>query len=111
MSGELLEFANGTMGQREPVKDMARILGRWVDVMAARTFAQSTVDELAQYSPVPVINALTNATLQISEGLLDKRSQSPARAYTQRMSAPNIRTIDDGVRGLRLETAPANEVL
>jgi ornithine carbamoyltransferase len=53
-------MANGTMGQREPVKDMARILGRWVDVMAARVFAQSTVDELAQYSPVPVINALSD---------------------------------------------------
>jgi ornithine carbamoyltransferase len=53
-------MANGTMGQREPVKDMARILGRWVDVMAARVFAQSTVDELAQYSSVPVINALSD---------------------------------------------------
>jgi ornithine carbamoyltransferase len=53
-------MANGTMGQREPVKDMARILGRWVDVMAARVFAQSTVDELALYSPVPVINALSD---------------------------------------------------
>ncbi len=53
-------MANGTMGQREPVKDMARILGRWVDVMAARVFAQSTVDELAEYSEVPVINALSD---------------------------------------------------
>jgi ornithine carbamoyltransferase len=53
-------MANGTMGQREPVKDMARILGRWVDVMAARVFSQSTVDELAQYSEVPVINALSD---------------------------------------------------
>jgi ornithine carbamoyltransferase len=53
-------MAGGTLGQREPVKDMARILGRWVHVMAARVFAQSTVDELAQYSPVPVINALSD---------------------------------------------------
>ncbi|MEI9815380.1 MAG: ornithine carbamoyltransferase [Acidobacteriota bacterium] len=53
-------MANGTMGQREPVKDMARILSRWVHVMAARVFTQSTVDELAQYSEVPVINALSD---------------------------------------------------
>jgi ornithine carbamoyltransferase len=53
-------MAGGTLGQREPVKDMARILGRWVHVMAARVFAQSTVEELAQYSPVPVINALSD---------------------------------------------------
>lgn len=53
-------MANGTMGQREPVKDMARILGRWVHIMAARVFAQATVDELAQYSGVPVVNALSD---------------------------------------------------
>src|SRR4051794_9195607 len=40
-------MAGGTLGQREPVKDMARILGRWVHVMAARVFAQLTVEELA----------------------------------------------------------------
>ena len=59
MGGDTVQ-ANGTMGQREPVKDMARILGRWVDGMAARVFAQSTVDELAQYSGVPVVNALSD---------------------------------------------------
>lgn len=59
MGGDTVQ-ANGTMGQREPVKDMARILGRWVHGMAARVFAQSTVDELAQYSGVPVVNALSD---------------------------------------------------
>lgn len=52
--------ANGTIGQREPIKDMGRILGRWVNVIAARVFAQSTVDELARTSGVPVINALSD---------------------------------------------------
>jgi ornithine carbamoyltransferase len=59
MGGDTV-MANGTMGQREPVKDMARILGRWVHGMAARVYAQATVEELAQYSPVPVINALSD---------------------------------------------------
>ena len=59
MGGDTVQ-ANGTMGQREPVKDMARILGRWVHGMAARVFAQSTVEELAQYSGVPVVNALSD---------------------------------------------------
>ena len=53
-------MANGTLGQREPIKDMGRILGRWVSAIAARVFAQSTVDELAQCSGVPVINALSD---------------------------------------------------
>jgi len=52
--------ANGTLGQREPIKDMGRILGRWVNAIAARVFAQSTVDELARTSGVPVINALSD---------------------------------------------------
>ena len=53
-------MANGTLGQREPIRDMGRILGRWVSAIAARVFAQSTVDELAQCSGVPVINALSD---------------------------------------------------
>jgi ornithine carbamoyltransferase len=53
-------MASGTLGQREPVKDMGRILSRWVHAIAARVFAQSTVEELAQFSSVPVINALSD---------------------------------------------------
>ena len=48
------------MGVREPVSDTARILSRYVDVIIVRTFAQSTLETLAQYSSVPVINALSD---------------------------------------------------
>jgi len=44
----------------EPLKDIARVLSRYVDVIVARTYAQETVDKLARYADVPVINALTN---------------------------------------------------
>jgi ornithine carbamoyltransferase len=50
----------GPIGQREPLQDVARNLGRWVDVIVARTFAQSTVDGLAQWSRIPVVNALSD---------------------------------------------------
>ncbi len=50
----------GGIGKREPVKDMARVLSRYVDGIMARTFDHSTVTELAQYATVPVINALTD---------------------------------------------------
>ncbi|MBN2182666.1 MAG: ornithine carbamoyltransferase [Sedimentisphaerales bacterium] len=50
----------GGIGKREPVKDIARILSRYVDGIMARTFEHSTVTELAQYASVPVINALTD---------------------------------------------------
>jgi len=48
------------LGKRESVADVARNLGRWVDVVAARTFAQSTVDDLARHAGIPVVNALSD---------------------------------------------------
>jgi ornithine carbamoyltransferase len=52
-------FVEGPIGEREPVKDMARNLDRWCDAIVARTYSQRTVDELAQHASVPVINALS----------------------------------------------------
>ncbi|WP_174842803.1 ornithine carbamoyltransferase [Candidatus Oscillochloris fontis] len=46
------------MGGRESVPDVARNLSRWVQVIAARVFKHSTVETLARYATVPVINAL-----------------------------------------------------
>lgn len=48
------------LGKREPVKDVARVLGRMCDGIMARTFSHDLVVELAEHSPVPVINGLTD---------------------------------------------------
>jgi ornithine carbamoyltransferase len=50
----------GGIGKREPVKDIARVLSRYVHGIMARTFEHSTVIDLAEYADVPVINALTD---------------------------------------------------
>jgi ornithine carbamoyltransferase len=50
----------GPIGAREPLKDMARNLDRWVNGIVARTYLQKTVDGLAHWSKVPVINALSD---------------------------------------------------
>jgi ornithine carbamoyltransferase len=47
-------------GTREPVRDIGRVLSRYVDVIAMRTFQYSMVEELARHATVPVINALTD---------------------------------------------------
>jgi ornithine carbamoyltransferase len=47
------------LGEREAIKDVARALGRYVDIVAVRTFGQAIVEEYAEHSPIPVINALT----------------------------------------------------
>jgi ornithine carbamoyltransferase len=48
------------LGRGEPLKDTARVLARYVDGIVVRTFGQQVVDELARFSDVPVINALTD---------------------------------------------------
>jgi ornithine carbamoyltransferase len=55
-----LSQAEVGLGQRESVADIARVLSRYVDGIAARTFAQSTLEALAKYASVPVINALSD---------------------------------------------------
>jgi ornithine carbamoyltransferase len=50
----------GPIGEREPVKDVARNLERWTHAIVARVFAHSTIEELVKWSRVPVINALSN---------------------------------------------------
>src|SRR5580698_4494943 len=50
----------GRIGMREPLKDMARNLDRWVSGIVARTFLQKTIDDLARWSKAPVINALSD---------------------------------------------------
>jgi ornithine carbamoyltransferase len=47
------------LGDRETPADVARVLSRYVDCIAARTFASETVEELARFAGVPVINALS----------------------------------------------------
>ncbi len=48
------------LGQRESVADVARVLGRYVNVIMARVFSHKDVLELARYAPVPVINGLSD---------------------------------------------------
>ena len=48
------------LGRGEPIADTARVLSRYVDGIMIRTFAQQTVEDLAGYGSVPVINGLTD---------------------------------------------------
>tara|TARA_B100001287_G_scaffold268578_1_gene265018 strand:- start:701 stop:1627 length:927 start_codon:yes stop_codon:yes gene_type:complete len=48
------------IGRGEPIKDTARVLSRYCDALAIRTFNQSDLEEYAKWSSKPVINALTD---------------------------------------------------
>jgi ornithine carbamoyltransferase len=48
------------VGRGEPIADTARVLSRYVDALAIRTFAQVELEEYAKWASIPVINALTD---------------------------------------------------
>jgi ornithine carbamoyltransferase len=48
------------VGRGEPVADTARVLSRYVDALAIRTFAQEELEEYAHWASIPVVNALTD---------------------------------------------------
>ena len=48
------------IGRGEPIKDTARVLSRYCDALAIRTFNHSDLEEYAKWSTKPVINALTD---------------------------------------------------
>ncbi len=62
MGGQVIFMSakESQLGRGEPLKDTARVLARYVDALVVRTFGQDVVEELAHYSAVPVINALTD---------------------------------------------------
>ncbi len=55
-----LNPATSQIGRGEPIKDTARVLSRYCDVIAIRTFDHSDLEEYAKWSSKPVINALTD---------------------------------------------------
>ena len=58
--GMFLSSRDLQLGRGEPISDTAQVLSRYVDAIMARVFAQATVDGLARYASVPVINGLSD---------------------------------------------------
>jgi ornithine carbamoyltransferase len=62
IGGQVIDLNTGSMqiGRGEPLGDTARVLDRYLDVLAIRTFAQADVETFANHAQIPIINALTD---------------------------------------------------
>ena len=62
LGGTTLDLDPNTsqIGRGEPIKDTARVLSRYCDAIAIRTFKQSDLEEYIHWSTIPIINALTD---------------------------------------------------
>ena len=62
IGGTTIDLNPGTsqIGRGEPIKDTARVLSKYCDALAIRTFEQETIKEYAKWSTKPIINALTD---------------------------------------------------
>ncbi|HIP65287.1 MAG TPA: ornithine carbamoyltransferase [Pyrodictium sp.] len=56
----VLTWSETQLGRGEPIKDTARVLSRYVDLIAARVYRHENLLELARYSSVPVVNMLSD---------------------------------------------------
>src|SRR5207249_11150953 len=74
------------LGERETPADVARVLSRYVDCIAARTFKTETQSELAAHATVPVINALSD-------------SEHPCQALADMLT---VREKKGGLRGVTM---------
>jgi ornithine carbamoyltransferase len=94
LGGHAIYIAPGDvrLGEREPVADAARVFGRLVNAIAARLSSHQTISDLAAYSGVPVINAMSD---------LEHPCQALADALTiferkGRMNGVEIAWVGDG---------------
>ncbi len=55
-----LNAGDTQMSRNEPVRDTARVLSRYLDCLVIRTYGHDLIEEFAEFSSVPIINALTD---------------------------------------------------
>lgn len=80
------------LGQREPIKDVARALSRYVEAIVVRTFAHADAQEFARYATVPVINGLSDL-VHPCQALADLFT---LREHVSRVKGMRIAYVGDG---------------
>jgi len=95
----VLDAASSQMGRGESVADTARVLGRQVSAIVWRTFGQDRVEEMAEYSGVPVVNALTDS-FHPCQILADLAAVADARGGVDSLSGLTLSYVGDGANNM-----------
>jgi ornithine carbamoyltransferase len=92
----IVDGALAGIGVREPVHDVARVLGRQASMIVWRTYAQSRLEEMAAHAGVPVVNALTDDfhPCQLLADLLT------VREHKQQLTGLTVAFVGDGASNM-----------
>jgi ornithine carbamoyltransferase len=91
-TGLYLSAGDLQLGRGETIKDTANVLGRYLDAIMIRTFAQEDVEELAEHADIPVINGLTDYS-HPCQALADLMT---IRERLERLSGVRLAYLGDG---------------
>lgn len=95
----VLDAGSSQMGRGESVADTARVLGRQVSAIVWRTFGQDRVEEMAEYSGVPVVNALTD-DFHPCQILADLAAIADARGGVNALAGLTLAYVGDGANNM-----------
>lgn len=95
----VLDAGSSQMGRGESVADTARVLGRQVSAIVWRTFGQDRVEEMAEYSGVPVVNALTD-DFHPCQILADLAAIADARGGVDALAGLTLAYVGDGANNM-----------
>lgn len=95
----VLDAASSQMGRGESVADTARVLGRQVSAIVWRTFGQDRVEQMAEFSGVPVVNALTDS-FHPCQILADLAAIADARGGVDALAGLTLAYVGDGANNM-----------
>ncbi|MCB2413037.1 ornithine carbamoyltransferase [Demequina sp. TTPB684] len=95
----VLDAGSSQMGRGESVADTARVLGRQVSAIVWRTFGQDRVEDMAEFSGVPVVNALTD-DFHPCQILADLAAVADARGGVDALAGLTLAYVGDGANNM-----------
>ena len=95
----MIDAQTSQLGRGESIADTARVLDRQVSAIVWRTFGQERIEEMAEYSSVPVVNALTDM-FHPCQILADFAAIADARGSVSALKGLDLAYVGDGANNM-----------